>query len=347
MASHEKAGPQGPPPGLHLYTREGFVGDMCVVIRPHMVYEYRSAEGPHAPKRLNLLEIEAADRGDARALPTPIATARDGSVLSVSARETQTPFALRNTECDEVHFVQDGTLEFITDFGCIEAGPGDFVAIGRTVTYKVAPRTTSTRRIILETPEPIRLNPPAPFGMVNFGRDLKRPVVRELEDQETELWLKSFDGITRFELLRNPLACRAVIDGTAPVWKINLKAIAPLAYPSAGGPPAQFCQTPSAGVLLYTLSARPPALRPPQHHNADYDELIFFFEGPGAYGEMREPGTMIWTPKGVTHWGPTEDVPEGYWAWLLETRSTMRFTEAALAVARPMETGSFGVLASE
>ena len=57
---------------------------------------------------------------------------------------------------------------------------------------------------------------------------------------------------------------------------------------------------------------------------------------------MTDPGTMVWTPKGMTHWGPTEHVPEGYGAWLLETRGTIRLTDAALGIAAPMETGAFG-----
>ncbi|ARR55937.1 hypothetical protein HY78_22015 [Rhizorhabdus wittichii DC-6] len=335
-------GHHGPPPGLHLYTRDGFVGQMCVAIRPHMIYEYRSVEGPHAPRRLNLARVAAADRDDPAALPTPIATNRDGVVLSVSRRAAEMPYAFRNVECDEVHFVQAGTFDYVTDFGALRAGPGDFVAIGRTITYRVTPLDPDGLRVIVETPEVVGLAPPAPFGMVNQGRDLKRPAVTELPDGETELWLKSFDGVTRYIVPHNPLSCAKVIDGVPPVWMLNLRSIAPLAYPSAGGPPAQFAQTPTADLLLYTLSARPPAARPPQHHNADYDELIFYFEGPGAYGAMSEPGDMIWTPKGVTHWGPTEDVPEGYRAWLLETRGTMRLTEAALVAGGPMETGSFG-----
>lgn len=343
MSTAGSPGPHGPPPGLHLYTREGFVGEMCVAIRPHTIYEYLSVEGAHAPKRLNLGDCATADRGDRWAPPTPIASNREGVILSVSGRTAETPYAFRNTECDEIHFVQDGEIEFITDFGVLHAKPGDFVAMGRTVTYRVKPLTPATLRIIIETPESVALKPPAPFGMVNKGRDLKRPVVTPLPDGETELWLKSFDGVTRFKVPHNPLSLSAIIDGVPPVWMLNLKAIAPMAYPNSGGPPAQFCQSPTADLLLYTLSARPPATRPPQHHNADYDELIFYFAGPGSYGEMKAPGDMIWTPKGVTHWGPLEDVPEGYLAWLLETRGTMRLTEAGLGIAVAMETGNFGL----
>jgi len=51
---------------------------------------------------------------------------------------------------------------------------------------------------------------------------------------------------------------------------------------------------------------------------------------------------LTWVPKGVAHHGPTEDVPEGYYAWMLESRSTLRLAEAALKVAQLMETDLYG-----
>lgn len=342
--SGSREGHAGPPPGAHLYTRDGFAGQMCVAIRPHTIYGYESVDGPHAPKRMRLADLDLADRTDAEALPTPIAHSRNEVTISVSGRGAPMPYAFRNVERDEMHFVQEGELEYVTDFGTLRVGPGDFIGVGRAVTYRVTPLSGPTLRVIVETPEVVAVDPPAPFGMVNFGRDLRRPRVEPFDGEgQTALWVKSFDGITRFVAPNDPLACTAIVDGVAPVWALNLRAISPLAYPSSGGPPAHFAATPSTDLMLYTLSARPPHGRPPQHHNADYDEIIVYFQGPGAYGQITEPGTLVWTPKGVTHWGPPEDVPEGYWAWLVESRGTMRLTEAAHPTARPMETGEFGV----
>jgi homogentisate 1,2-dioxygenase len=334
----------GPPPGLHLYTRDGFVGGMCVVMRPSVIFEYTRVDGPHAPHRLALRDVACDDASDPAALPTTIATSRHGVVISVSGRSEPMPYAFRNAECDELHFIQEGELDYITDFGTLRACPGDFVGLGRAVTYRTVPATSSTLTVIVETPELLELSPPAPFGMVNFGRDVQRPTVDPtVEDGPIELRIKAFDGVTSYTTVHNPLACNVIVDGVAPVWKLNLASVSPLAYPNSGGPPGHFAATESTDVMVYTLSARPPAGRPPQHHNADYDELIFYFSGPGAYGAVSDPGTLVHTPKGVTHWGPEENVPDGYLAWLLETRGTVRFSDAALSSAQPMETGSFGV----
>jgi homogentisate 1,2-dioxygenase len=59
-------------------------------------------------------------------------------------------------------------------------------------------------------------------------------------------------------------------------------------------------------------------------------------------GAVKEPGTLTWVPKGVAHHGPTEDVPEGYLAWMLESRPTLRLTDAGEKVAQLMETDLYG-----
>jgi homogentisate 1,2-dioxygenase len=69
--------------------------------------------------------------------------------------------------------------------------------------------------------------------------------------------------------------------------------------------------------------------------------VICYVRGPGAWGGCTEPGTLTCVPKGVIHHGPSEDVPEGYQAWLLETRATLRWTPKALAASELMETGQY------
>lgn len=341
-------GHAGPPANVHLWSRGGFNGDICVAARPYPIVAYTEVEGSHAPHRLDLYELDLPDRSDPEALPSVMATSRHGVSLSMSGREARTPFVWRNAENDEVHFVQAGELDYVTDFGTLRAVPGDFVCLPRAVTYRVVPVSTPTLRIILETPEQVLLKPPAPFGMVNLARDVARPdpALSSREDGPTRLLVKSYDGITRFTVPRDPLTIDAVIGGEIPVWKLNLAAIQPLTYVPHGGPPGSFAETAGRDLLFYPMSAR-PGRRPPMHHNADYDELNFYFSGPGAYGALAEPGQLAWVPKGVTHWGPEEDVAEGYQAWMLESAGTFRLTPEGRAAAKLMETGQFGYQPSD
>jgi homogentisate 1,2-dioxygenase len=344
MADHARSTePGGPPPNLESWSRDGFTGETAAVIRPHYTPDYISVEGPHAPHRLDIHMVAAPDRGDPEALPQVIAETRTGVKLAVSARTKRMPYVVRNVEADEIHFIQEGALRFETDFGVLDAGAGDFVAIPRAVGHRIAPLETPTLSLIVESPWSVRLDTPAPHGMINLARDLRRTRIESPAPSggETTLLIKTRDGVTRYLKPHDPLAAVAQAAGASPVWAINLARIAPMTYVPHGGPPGHFALSRNKEVLFYTLSARPGG-RPPIHDNADYDELIFYVRGPGAWGKVSEPGTLTWVPKGVSHHGPPEDVPEGYLAWLLETADTLRLTPAGLAVAELMETGFYG-----
>jgi homogentisate 1,2-dioxygenase len=330
-------------PNAHLWSRDGFLGTNAIALRAAYTPAYLSASGPHAPRRLSVFDLKTPDQFDAGEMPLTVMTSKSGLTLSVSRRRAPMTFTLRNSNADEIHFVQSGRCRFDTDFGSLEAGPLDFVCIPRAVSYRVEPLSPDLVIVIVESPEPLKFDTPAPFGMVNFSVSVRRAAVAPDSVARAAphiLLIKSEDGITRFEMTADPLPAIAQVGGTPPVWALNLAAVVPVSYGKSGGPPAQFASTASTGVMLYSLSAR-PGKRPPVHHNADYDEIVFYAAGPGAWGKVAVPGTLTWVPKAVTHHGPSEDVPEGYSAWLLETRSTMRFTPAALEQARAMETGLY------
>jgi homogentisate 1,2-dioxygenase len=316
------------------WTREGFTGDSTYIERPHYAPEFTRVEGPHAPHRLRVGEVAAADRDDAAALPTPVLAARTGFRLSVSGRAAPMPFAVSNVEADEVHFVQAGSLAFATDHGTLVGGPGDFVCIPRAITYRVTPIQTPTWSVVLELPGAVSLGDPGLWAgdVARAAFDAPSP-----PDGETVVLIKAFDGITRYVRPHNPLARVALRDGLIPVWKLNVRSL--LVNPE--GPPSPFAASRDSAELLYNLSANPRG-RPPIHVNADYDEVIYYFAGPGAWGAVTEPGTLTWVPKGTIHHGPQEDVPEGYVAWLLDSRGTLRLTPAGYAAAELMETGQYG-----
>ena len=328
---------------IKSWSREGFAGETAAVKRPHYTPDFISVEGPHAPHRLDIHKVAASDDSDAEALPQVIATTRSGVKLAVSARTGRMRYAVRNVEADEIHFIQEGALRFETDFGELDAGEGDFVVIPRAVTHRIAPLTVTTLTLVVESPWAVRLDTPAPHGMINLARDIRRARIAEpgANGGETTLLIKTRDDVTRFLKPHDPIAAVAQVAGTSPVWAVNLAQISPLTYVPLGGPPGHFALSRGKEVLFYTLSARPGG-RPPIHDNADYDELIFYFRGPGAWGQVKEPGTLTWVPKGVSHHGPSENVPEGYLAWLLETADTLRLTPAGHAAAELMETGSYG-----
>ena len=186
----------------------------------------------------------------------------------------------------------------------------------------------------MESPGAVKIDPRPSFQL-----KIERAVLNNLgaEAKRSVLLIKSLDGITRYEKPHDILGSATVITGNVPVWKVNLQGL----FNNPSGPPAQFVSSPNNDVSLFNLSARPSG-RPPIHYNSDYDEVIFYSSGPGAWGRVNEPGTVTWVPKGIAHHGPVENVPEGFHAWLLESRGTLRLTPEATAVAQLMETDLYG-----
>lgn len=325
-----------------IHTRDGFVGDVCATLRPNSVHEYTDVSGPHAPHRLDLTKMSFPDRADPSVLPALVLVGRSGLAIGVSGLAHPTPYAIKNAESDELHFIQEGEIDFVTAFGTLHAGPGDFVHIARSVGYRLKP-AGPTIRVIVELPEKLRLAPCQPFGIVDFAHDVIRPDAAKPSSEKgpTELWIKSFDGVTRFVAPNDPLSYVAVLGGPIPVWKLNLTKIGQQMTTNRVCPPAQFAETPTRRSLFFNLSARGNE-RPPHHDNADYDEVILYFKGPGAWGAVDKPGMMTWVPKGTTHWGASEDVSTGYKAWLLECADTLRLTDSGNSAAELMNTGLYG-----
>ena len=331
------------PPMVEGWSRDGFLGERAGLVRTHYSPDYIRVSGPHAPRRMNIGNVVCADARDPKALPTVFATARSGLRLSVSQRSAVMPFVYRNVECDEIHFVQKGEITFRTDYGNITGQEGDFVCIPRSVGYQAVPGASSLVDFIIESPGVWRFDTPSPAGMILFGRDLVRahPETITPKKPPLTLLLKSEDEITLFEKACDPLASNQQLTGQSPVWKLNLSKIHPVVYWPHGGPPSHFLATPNNELLLYTLSSRPGG-RPPIHVNADYDEIVHYFRGPDPWGRVAEPGTFTWVPKGVPHQGPPENAERGYQAFLLETRATLRLTQAGLDASEAMETGMYG-----
>jgi homogentisate 1,2-dioxygenase len=326
------AGDGNAPTGfVELWSRDGYVGTNNVGLRKGYTPTFTSVSGPHVPWRMLLSDFRTPDEADPAALPAPILTARDGTILSVSRLTRRMDFILRNVDFDEMHFLQFGSALFETDWGRVEAGPGDFVFVPKSVAYRVTPLQGPVTRLVLESPFSLGFDTPAPFGMIDFGRSVRRaqmPTVQGVPTQEsTTLLVKSYDGVTRYEYPHDITLLVSRFTPQAPVFALNLRDINPVTYERVGGPPQHFFASPGKDILLYTLSSRRTSGRPPVHYNADFEEIIHYFDGPGAWGCINEPGTLTWVPKGVSHHGPSEDVPEGYLAFLLELRSTPRLTE--------------------
>jgi homogentisate 1,2-dioxygenase len=316
------------------------LGRKFTTIRPLSTLSYRDAKGPHAPHRLNVNDVDALDADDIEALPTTIFTSDRGFSIAVSGLAGTMPYAYRNVRADEVHFIVDGSLQYRTDCGYLTAEPGDFVFIPRAITYQARTVTPASRRIILE--EPLAVSCLAESWVIRPDAIRTAAIMegRGAFDEARRLVLRTDDGVTEFGMDGDCLGdIGPVLEGISPVFAVNIKQISRTTYFPGGGPPTPFAGTVNNETLFFTISGR-PASRQPMHYNADYDEITLYFEGPAPRGGLDEPGTMVWIPKGIGHHGGSEDGE--LWAWLVETKSTLRLSAQGLAPATWVDPEGYG-----
>ncbi|MBO0830368.1 MAG: homogentisate 1,2-dioxygenase [Actinobacteria bacterium] len=332
-------------PNIDLYTRNGFAGPATTLVRRQYAPGYTRVEGSYVPRRFNTSRLDPHVLTAPRALPLPLLEG-DGVQVCAWWRNQATEFAIRNVHHDELHFVLSGRATLETDFGALDVRPGDFVLIPRAVSYRLT-GVEALRELIVSTRTWLRVEPEVVPAVLNVDLHVDAPQVREVsgdpvpDSGEYELVVRHGKQTTSYFYDYDPLSIAAVV-GHPVVRRFNLENVQGLAVANGGLQPSRLINDDTTNNLVFYLGSR-RSDRPPVHHNADYDEVIVFASGPGHYGAIDVPGTITWTPKGIIHQGPDEDMPEGYVAWLLETRSDLHATPEALRISQLMETSQFGV----
>lgn len=333
------------PPNIDLYSRNGFAGPMATLVRSQYAPAYTRVAGTYTPRQLDLMAIEDRHFSDDRALPVPVLVG-EGTSIEMLRRRVDMPFAVRNVFRDEVHYIYSGTARLETDFGVLDIEPGDFVLLPRTVTYRYTGIVGEVAASVLSTTSELRLEPENAPGVLNVDLHVEAPRPFEANigagvGGEYEVLLRHGDDTTSYFFDADPLPTMQVF-GPPIVRRFNIRNVHGIGVTSGGLMPSRLLNDQTTNTLLFYLGTR-QTTRPPIHHNADYDEIIFFARGPGAWGAVSDPGTVTWTPKGVIHHGPDENVSEGFQAFLVETRAAMRMTDVGAQISRLMEMENYGV----
>jgi homogentisate 1,2-dioxygenase len=331
-------------PNVVLYTRNGFAGPMATMVREQYPPAYTSVSGSYAPRILDLHGLDPAAFADPRALPVPVLSDATFSV-EVNYRHEPAPFALRNVFADEVHVILGGTATLETEFGVLPVEKDDLVLIPRATSYRFSDITGELREAILVSETELtsvmqvglgplkRKTTPTPYADPSIRNGRYETVIRH--GQEFTSVFTDYD----------PLPVIAT-DGATLVSKINMNDLRSIDMGSGLLLPPLLFDDQTTNTLIYDLSAR-SGDRPPVHYNADYDECILYLAGPGKWGSVDKPGLITHTPKGFPHQGPVENVPAGYRAILIETRSKLRVTAAGHEIAQLAETDQYAVHPSQ
>lgn len=333
--------PPAGPPQIDLYTRNGFVGPMSMMARTQYTPDFTRVEGDYVPRRLEAWHT-LPEAADPRGLPVPILKSATTS-LAVWQRSEDTPFAVKDVHRDQVLYVLEGETRLETDFGVLDIKALDVVKVPRSVAIRLK-NVSSLHLIVLSTESQLNLNPENEAVLSSFDIDVPRPYEDPVgAPGEYELLLCHGDGITRYFYDYDPLPIIQV-EGAPVVQRFSLANVKSLeSRPGVPAPPpARLFDGNIDETMVYFLGSR-VAGRPPVHHNADYDELGLYVKGPDALGGLTVPGSIVWVPKGVIHQGPEENVPDGYVAWLIETRSNLELTAAGREMAQLVETSQFEV----
>lgn len=326
-------------PTTVLYTRNGFAGPMAVLNREQYPPSYTRVVGSYAPRILDLHALEAEAFDDPRALPVPVLTA-DGLSLEVVYRSQPAPFGLRNVFADEIHVVLAGRATLETEFGTLQVAKDDLVLIPRATTYRYVDIEEEVREFLLVSETELTFAMElglGPLKKVDAPMPFADPSLRS---GEYETVIRHGDEFTSVFTDYDPLPTIST-TGAPLVTKVNINDLRSIDMGSGLLLPPMLFDDATTQTLVYDLSSR-KGDRPPVHYNADYDECILYMAGPGKWGAVETPGLLTHTPKGFPHQGPVENVPEGYRAILIESRTKLAPTAAGYEIAQLAETDQFG-----
>ena len=293
--------------------RGGFQGRVAEVYRVNEPTRWVRVEGDFAPGDVDGEKIAAPDARDPRA-GRAVLWRNDDLKVSVSQRREPLPYYFRNADADELWFVHrgEGTLE--TEFGPLEYGPGDYLAVPKGITQRIAPRTTDNYLLHIESAGEIEFVEHTNLGRHNpYDPDvIEVPEPKELTGapgQEYELRVQRDGQITAFFFDTHPIDVVGWKGDLFP-FRFHNTDFRPVVADRNHVPPTAFALFRAPGWILCNFVPHPfqrdrEATRLPYYHrNVDYDEIGFLHSGK-VDGVPMQGTSIMWHPRGAVH-GPGE-----------------------------------------
>ncbi|MEV0688130.1 homogentisate 1,2-dioxygenase [Nocardia sp. NPDC050378] len=338
-----------PAPNIENFSRNGFVGPNTTIIRAQYRPRFLHARGEYVPRRFHPWELSGSAFADRLALPVAILEG-DGISIEFNRRSAAQDYGYANVLADELHYIISGRGILDTEVGTLEVRAGDFVLLPRAVTYRWGEIAEEITELIVVTRSQLRIDPEGAPATLNVDLHVDRPVPHgrpgEPVDGEYEIVVRHGKQFTSYFYDVDPIPCLDAI-GAPLVQRLNIEHVNGLGAEKGGLPPARLFGSTNDVDFIYCTSSR-RSDRPPVHHNADFDEVICYAEGPSPWGAIDTAGTITWTPKGLLHQGPEEDIAPGrYRSWLVETRADLTMTPAGREISHLMETDQYGIHPSE
>ena len=291
-------------------SRRGFVGAVAMLYHRHGPSDWIEVPTTLARPPVLAASLIAPDRDDPAGLPIKLYVNEDLSIWW-SQRRAPHPHGIRNLDGDQLFFVHEGVGTLETEFGHLRYGPGDFLFVPKTITYRMSP-TTPNAILVIESKSPLE-----PYDIDAVGRHapfdpsvMEIPEIHPSSDSgrgEFPVSYKFEDAMHRAVLAFDPFDVVGWKGDLFP-FRLDIADVIPIhsershLAPSVGG----IFQ--GAGFVIANLIPQPAIADlaaeelPSYHRNAEFDEFWFTHES----GSGRFSGEFVVTHQGMIH-GATEE----------------------------------------
>ena len=283
---------------------------------------------------------------------TPVLVNSDCHIVLAAPQKSLTEYFYKNTDCDEMIFIHEGSGTLRTLLGNIEFSYGDYLIVPRGMIYQIDFDTEDNRLFIVESFRPIY----TPKRYRNwFGqllehspyceRDIRRPSNLETHDEKGDfvIKVKKQGMIHEYVYATHPFDVVGW-DGYNFPYAFSIHDFEPITGRVHQPPPVhQTFETDAFVVCSFVprlFDYHPEAVPAPYNHsNIDSDEVLYYVDGDFMSRNNIERGQITLHPAGIPH-GPHPGAMErslgvkdtAELAVMVDTFKPLQVTEAAMEI---------------
>ena len=281
---------------------------------------------------------------------TPVLVNSDCEIILASPTKSQKDYFYKNSDCDELIFIHQGTGRLRTLLGTLEFGYGDYLMVPRGMIYQIEFDDEKNRLFIVESHRPIY----TPKRYRNwFGqllehspyceRDIRRPQNLETHDEKGDfiIKVKKQGMIHEYVYATHPFDVVGW-DGYNFPYAFSIHDFEPITGRVHQPPPVhQTFETDAFVVCSFVprlYDYHPDSVPAPYNHsNIDSDEVLYYVDGDFMSRNNIEKGQITLHPAGIPH-GPHPGAMERSLgktetqelAVMVDTFKPLKVTEAAM-----------------
>lgn len=283
---------------------------------------------------------------------TPVLVNSDCHIVLASPTESLRDYFYKNTDCDELIFIHEGSGTLRTLLGNIEFSYGDYLLVPRGMIYQIDFNTKENRLFIVESFRPMY----TPKRYRNwFGqllehspyceRDIRRPQNLETHDEKGDfiIKVKKQGMIHEYVYATHPFDVIGW-DGYNFPYAFSIHDFEPITGRIHQPPPVhQTFETDAFVVCSFVprlFDYHPESVPAPYNHsNIDSDEVLYYVDGDFMSRNNIERGQITLHPAGIPH-GPHPGAMErslgvketAELAVMVDTFKPLKVTEAAMKI---------------